>query len=218
VAGAPQLPTCSHNPPQYIPFPTPTQVPHSDLPGTFFLSTFRPQWGVDPSQRARIAWAIRSNARPHRHCLWGRKIVGRPVSRVLSSACGWFTGRSLPPIRTAWAIIYLGPHVAVGLKQPTRSSRGTSSPPLASELRSCLALLPMAVAWPPTLLSAPVGSYSTFSPLPGYPAVVFCGPMRGFHRPGIIRHRALWSADFPQIAYATRDRPADPTILCIIPP
>jgi len=54
----------------------------------------------------------------------------------------------------------------VGLMQPTRGSRRMSNPPLASELHPCLALLPMAVTWPPTLLPAPVVSYTTFSPLP----------------------------------------------------
>ncbi len=122
------------------------------------------------------------------------------------------------------------PHVTMGLVQPTRGSKGTSNPPLASELHPCLALLPMADTWPPTLLPAPVVSYTTFSPLPGSepqvlgtcdpvaPAVIFCGPMRGFARPGVTRHRALWSADFPRVACATRDRPADPQFNRTIPP
>ncbi len=29
-------------------------------------------------------------------------------------------------------------------------------------------------------------------------AVVFCGPVRGSPRPGVTRHPAMWSADFPQ--------------------
>ena len=28
-------------------------------------------------------------------------------------------------------------------------------------------------------------------------AVIFCGPVRGSPRPGVTRHPAIWSADFP---------------------
>ena len=137
---------------------------------------------------------------------------------------------TLLPIGTRLGDHLSRPHVTVGLMQPTQGSKGTSNPPLASELHPCLALLLMAVAWPPALLPAPVVSYTTFSPLPGpepqvlgtcdpvAPAVVFCGPLRGFPRPGVARHRALWSADFPRVACATRDRPADPRINRTIPP
>ena len=107
------------------------------------------------------------------------------------------------------------PDVAAGLEQPTRSSRGTSRTP-AFRPHSCLALLPVGVAWPPALLPAPVVSYTTFSPsprtrysVPG--AVLFCGPLRGSPRPGVTRHRALWSADFPQATLVVCDRPADPS-------
>ena len=75
-------------------------------------------------------------------------------------------GRTLRPIGTRLGDHPSRPHVTMGLVQPTRGSKGTSNPPLASELHPCLALLPMAVAWPPTLLPAPVVSYTTFSPLP----------------------------------------------------
>jgi hypothetical protein len=138
--------------------------------------------------------------------------------------------KTLLPIDTRLGDHLSRPHVTMGLVQPTQGSRGTSSPPLASELHPCLALLPMAVAWPPTLLPAPVVSYTTFSPLPEpamkiqgtftavAQAVVFCGPLRGFPRPGVARHRTLWSADFPRVACATRDRPADPRFNRTIPP
>ena len=65
-------------------------------------------------------------------------------------------------------------------------------------LRVCSALLRMRVAWRPPLLAAPVVSYTTFSPLPHEGAVIFCGPVRGLPRPGVTRHPALGSADFPQ--------------------
>jgi hypothetical protein len=127
----------------------------------------------------------------------------------------------------------------MGLVQPTRNSRATSSPPSTNGLRSCLALLPVGVTWPPALLSAPVVSYTTFSPLPELPgvegkpyfdtlqkqplllmakqAVVFCGPFPGSPRPGVTRHCALWSADFPQTVFTVCDRPASPTVNTIIP-
>ena len=92
--------------------------------------------------------------------------VGRLISRVLSDQSLQFTDKPFILQAPVGAIIYLGPHVTVGLVQPTRNSRGTSSPPSAYGLRSCLALLPVRVTWPPALLSTPVVSYTTFSPLP----------------------------------------------------
>lgn len=218
VAGAPQIPTCSHNPPQYIPFPTPTQVPHSC--SYWYLVPIRDlalHWAY-PMRHSLIVPSSQTKEDPTGNACGVEGSWGRPVSRVLSGACRRFTGYPFLPSTSTWAIIYLDPHVTVGFVQPTRSLKGTSRPPLASEFRSYLALLPMAVTWPSTLLPTPVGSYPAFSPLPGNPAVIFCGPLRDFHRPGIIRHRALRSADFPQVANTTRDRPVDPTIICIIPP
>lgn len=94
-------------------------------------------------------------------------------------------------------------------------------------LRPCLTLLPAGVTRPPVLLRTPVVSYTTFSlsprppPLPmgegwGEGLPVFCGPvrqvgpprMRDRPAPGIIRRRALWSADFPRPRIA-RPRPPD---------
>lgn len=54
-------------------------------------------------------------------------------------------------------------------------------------------------------------------PLPANQAVVFCGPFPGSPRPGVTRHCALRSADFPQTAFTARDRPADPPANTIIP-
>jgi len=78
------------------------------------------------------------------------------------------------------------PCVAARLQQPTRRSTWTSSP-LPRRACVCLALLPVGVAWPPTLLPTPVVSYTTFSPLPPSmtkAAVLFCGPIRGISPPG----------------------------------
>lgn len=85
-----------------------------------------------------------------------------------------------------------------------RSPGASCSLPGARKVRaapcSCLALLPTGVAWPRTLLPAPVGSYSTFSPSrpPPYSspkfvefgggregvALCLCGPIRRV--PGVV--------------------------------
>jgi hypothetical protein len=125
------------------------------------------------------------------------------------------------------AIIYLGyasPHSSSGLPgalTPRMRNAGSEQLPWTSDgdrmishlqaICPCLALLPMRVAWPPPLPEAPVVSYTTFSPsLPALSpkgnaalAVCFCGPIRQVtgrrpaYAPGVTRHRALWSADFP---------------------
>ena len=70
----------------------------------------------------------------------------------------------------------------------------------------CLTLLLVEVAWPRMLPLAPVVSYTTFSLSPylnevsfiqdGY---LFLWPYaENYFSPDVIRHRALWSADFPQ--------------------
>ncbi len=89
----------------------------------------------------------------------------------------------------------------------SRVGKGTGRAP-ASGSSLCLALLPMGVAWPHRLPRAPVVSYTTFSPLrpgitPGF-AVCLCGPVRGSPRPGVTRHRTLWSPDFPHPQHAAR--------------
>ena len=115
-----------------------------------------------------------------------------------------------------WAVISLGPRVAAGLMQPTRSSRGTSSPSPACGLapaRPCSrwGLPGRSHCWPRRWSLAP----------PFHPclveAVVFCGPIHGLPRPGVARHRALGSADFPQAVSTARDRPADPLSTSILP-
>jgi hypothetical protein len=74
----------------------------------------------------------------------------------------------------------------------------------------------MGVTWPRLLPNAPVVSYTTVSPLPDSLSFerkiggMFLWPDPAGNRsaaillliaptPGIIRHRALWSADFPPI-------------------
>jgi len=55
------------------------------------------------------------------------KTGGRLVSRVLSGAGGGLRPMAFIPLTGACAIIYLGPSVAAGLKQPTRGSNGAGS-------------------------------------------------------------------------------------------
>ena len=83
-----------------------------------------------------------------------------PVSRILSP------GKSRGGSHLSRA------PVARRLKQPTRRSMDTGRIQRGSRLAgtallSCLALLPMGVAWPLRSPGTPVGSYPTFSPSPG---------------------------------------------------
>jgi hypothetical protein len=61
------------------------------------------------------------------------------------------------------------------------------------------------------LLRTPVVSYTTFSPLPLARRYLFLWPdPAGCPTPGVTRHRALWSADFPRLNTETvknRDHP-----------
>jgi hypothetical protein len=134
----------------------------------------------------------------------------RPISRILSGA-------------SAVAIISLGcafPHSSCGLPGTLAAvrtaARETSSlPPLQERLYPCLALLPIGVTWPLTLLRAPVVSYTgpayrppkkrltpsshLFTLTQPKPGGLFLWPYpAGCPTPGITRHRALRSADFPQ--------------------
>jgi len=100
------------------------------------------------------------------------------------------------------------PTVTGWLQQSTRDL-GLASRRRAASSCPCLTLLRMGVAWPRILLPAPVVSYATFSPLPPPwgthdRAVCLCGPIqqvtgqRPAPAPGVTRHPALWSADFPR--------------------
>jgi hypothetical protein len=67
--------------------------------------------------------------------------------------------------------------------------------------RPCLALLRMGFAMRSTVTRDPVRSYRTLSPLP-VPRRVIGGLLSvalsiGSRRPGVTRHPALWSSDFP---------------------
>ncbi len=107
------------------------------------------------------------------------------------------------------------PGLAIGLKQPTRSSKGASR---SSSRRislllglapdgGCLAGGIAAAAggllhhlFTLTEVEAPRG-LAKASWLASTPAVLFCGPIRELPRPGVTRHPALWSADFPRTLF-----------------
>jgi len=110
----------------------------------------------------------------------------------------------------------------MGLVQPTRSSKGRAAPRPQADF---------APAWPCSRWGLPGRRHccrrrwSLTPPFHPYlkdrrpisQAVVFCGPFRGSPRPGVTRHHALWSADFPQTTFAVRDHLANPIVVSIIP-
>src|SRR5258708_39600446 len=84
-----------------------------------------------------------------RWMLISNKTSGRSISRILLCELRKFTPRGFHPCHLTPAIIYL-----CSLPETKRSG------PLH---RLCLTLLPTGVAWPPTLLPAPVVSYTAIS-------------------------------------------------------
>jgi len=131
-----------------------------------------------------------------------RKIPGRSISRILSNrrVSKWTT-----PV---WMIISLGRMSPPG----SCSLPGTRGKRAASRLRT--GFVP---AWPCSrwglpgrrITATPVVPYTTFSTLPRR-AVCFCGPIQRFPVPGVTRHLALWSADFPQYCLAVLRSPDRP--------
>ena len=117
-----------------------------------------------------------------------------------------------------------GTHVSMHLTQLTRDYGPTSGTGRRAAslqpygwISPCLALLQMGVAWPPVLLLAPVVSYTSnrfrllssriayYPPFHPYQSELahsgglFLWPdPAGFPAPGVTRHLALRSADFPQ--------------------
>jgi hypothetical protein len=122
----------------------------------------------------------------------------------------------------AWVTIYLGrtsPCASCSLPRTLTSEeamrRAASCP--------CLALLPVGVAWPPTLLQAPVVSYTNkgfqafvaISPLPSSQsdawAVCFCGPIRQVSPSRGLPGTVLFGVrTFLDPAVQDRDHPTNP--------
>jgi hypothetical protein len=142
----------------------------------------------------------------------------QPISRVLSRGRG--AGRVvLAPARHAWATIYLR----------ATSPRRSSDLPEAQRVRA--APFPrwgIAPAWPCSRRRLPGRRHCCrrrwsltppFHPDPACAGRSFSvARALGLPRPGVTRHRALWSADFPQADIAACDRPADDRLHRIIPP
>ena len=89
------------------------------------------------------------------------------------------------------------PAIAHWLKQPTRVQYGPY------HVNPYLALLRVEFTVPRTVTSRAVRSYRTLSPLPdptcvGHRRFALCCTGRGFP-PGVTRHPALWSPDFPPL-------------------
>ena len=110
--------------------------------------------------------------------------------------------RALPPLPAACATISLGPTLPSSSSSLPGAQRGRAVPCPQADV---------APAWPCSQWGLPgrdhcwARRWSLTPPFhPHRPltraAVVFCGPVRGFPRPGVARHRALWSADFPRAA------------------
>ncbi len=112
--------------------------------------------------------------------------TGQPISRILSS--GWY--------RLSGHLS--GLHVSTQLLQPTRDFNPITGAVRRAVSGPCLALLPLGVAWPPSLLGTPVVSYTTFSPLPESGGMSLWPDPAGYPAPGVTRQSALWSADFPR--------------------
>ena len=79
-----------------------------------------------------------------------------------------------------------------------------------SELCSCLVLLPMGVAWPSHCCERRWSLTPPFHPCQ-LPGSLFLWPCpEGYPSPGVIRHRALRSADFPRFHQRqNRDHPTN---------
>ena len=91
-----------------------------------------------------------------------------------------------------WDARYRAPHAAYP------EVKGNEQLPVPEGTPSCLALLPVGVAWPALSPAPPVVSYTTFSPLPEllrrYVSVALSV---GLPRLAVSQHRALRSPDFP---------------------
>ena len=125
--------------------------------------------------------------------------------------------RVLPPLAAACATISLGPTLPSGSSSLPGAQRGRAVPCPQADV---------APAWPCSQWGLPGRAHCwtrrwSLTP-PFHPhrsltraAVVFCGPVRGFPRPGVARHRALWSADFPRAPFGKLRTPtvARPTCL-----
>ena len=128
-----------------------------------------------------------------------RSQAGRPVSRVLSSLEPGLRVSPSSPAR-AWATISLGPTSPSGSSSLPGAQRARAAPCPPKRASLLLGLTPGGGCLA-GIIADPAGGlllhlFTLTLAFAG--AVVFCGPVRGFPRPGVARHRTLWSADFPR--------------------
>ena len=121
-------------------------------------------------------------------------------------------------------IIYLGRMLPYGSSSlPEASARRHKNEQLHSPKGSPLLDLAPDGGYPAAaLLQSLVVSYTTISPLPGKPGGLFLWPVPigslTLPIPGVARHLALWSADFPQRSQGTlrsSDQPGKSIIPCV---
>ena len=111
------------------------------------------------------------------------KVRSRPVSRVLS--------------RTVIHLGYASPHTSSDL--PGNSAGHTIVP--------LFGLAPGGVYTAADVTTSAVRSYRTISPLPRKRGGIFSVALAvGSRRPGITWHPALWSPDFPPLAFTVKER------------
>ncbi len=115
---------------------------------------------------------------------------------------------------------FSGIRITANLVQPTRDSGGASSS------SSLLGLAPDGVYQATDVTASPVRSYRTLSPLPvsgGSKAIRTIGGLLsvalsiGSRRPGVTRHPALRSSDFPPAAHVRQRFPLARDPICIPP-
>ena len=138
------------------------------------------------------------------------------VSRVLSRA------RVTPG---AAAIIPLGrrsPAASSSLPAGSGESALTPTPAFAARAPAYVALLPMGFAVPPALPRARWALTPPFHPyrrrrLRASDGGLFSVALSSaFPPPGVTRHRALWSSDFPPVALRSRRSGGEPAIACVM--
>ena len=127
---------------------------------------------------------------------------GRPVSRVLSSDGERFTV-ALRPARRRLGNHLSGPARHRGARAAYPGLKESEPPPARRRASPLLGLAPGGGCLAAGIAAGAGGLlHHLFTLTPAEAgAVVFCGPLRGFPRPGVTRHRALRSADFPQTAH-----------------
>ncbi len=135
------------------------------------------------------------------------RLSKRAISRVLFPGLVTLAGT---------AIIHLGRLLpATSSGSPGRLRRATSVSHPKMENRSLFSLAPSGVYHASLVTATPVRSYRTISPLPSFAEAMEGGIFSvalslGLPLPGVTRHHALWSSDFPPAGISSRQRSPRP--------